>query len=101
MRCFISCLADCVVELLVLQSYNPVLELADLSSSGSEVIKIFSGSTQLSLKFSLLINMKMPTIVGIFIFLAEKFSCSAMFSKKEFAVDSNFEFISTTNFMLS
>ena len=31
-----------------------------------EVIKLFSCSTQLSMKFSLLINMKMPTIVGIF-----------------------------------
>ena len=29
--------------------------------SGPEVIKLFSCSTQLSMKFSLLINMKMPT----------------------------------------
>ena len=33
---------------------------------GFEVIKLFSCSTQLSLKFILLINVKMPTIVGIF-----------------------------------
>ena len=32
---------------------------------GPEVIKLFSCSTQLSMKFSLLINVKMPTIVGI------------------------------------
>ena len=56
---------------------------------------------QLSIKFSLPINMKMPTIVGIFILLAETFSCSAMFSKKEFATDSNLRFISRINFMLS
>ena len=37
--------------------------------SGPEVIKLFSCSTQLSMKFSLQINMKMPTIVGIFIFI--------------------------------
>ena len=37
-------------------------------SPSSTVIKLFSCSTQLSMKFSLLINMKMPTIVGIFIF---------------------------------
>ena len=37
--------------------------------SGPEVIKLFSCSTQLSMKFSLLINMKMPTIFGIFIFI--------------------------------
>ena len=33
--------------------------------AGPEVIKLFSCSTQLSMKFSLLINVKMPTIVGI------------------------------------
>ena len=33
--------------------------------------------------------------------LAEKFSCSAMFSKKEFAVVSNVRFISRKKFMLS
>ena len=32
---------------------------------GPEVIKRFSCSTQLSMKFSLLIYVKMPTIVGI------------------------------------
>ena len=37
---------------------------------GPEVIKLLSCSTQLSMKFSLLINMKMPTIVGIFIFIS-------------------------------
>ena len=34
--------------------------------SGTEVIKLFSCSAQLRLKFILLINVKMPTIVGIF-----------------------------------
>ena len=51
-------------------------------------------------EFSLLINMKMPTNIGIFIFIRE-FSCSAMFSKKEIAMFSNLIFISRTNFMLS
>ena len=32
--------------------------------------------------------------------LAEKFSCSAMFSKKKFAIVSNLRFISRKNFML-
>ena len=32
---------------------------------GPEVIKLFSCSTQLSMKFSPLINVKMPTNVGI------------------------------------
>ena len=34
-----------------------------------EVIKLFSYSTQLSTKFILLINVKMPTLVGILTFI--------------------------------
>ena len=45
------------------------IRLKVLKSSGPEVIICFSCSPQLSMKFSLLIIMKMPTIVGIFIFL--------------------------------
>ena len=41
-------------------------------NSGPKVIKLFSCLTQLSMKFSLLINMKMPTIVGIFIFISRE-----------------------------
>ena len=37
---------------------------------GPEVIKKNSRSTQLSLKFILLINVKMPTIVGILTFIS-------------------------------
>ena len=37
--------------------------------SGPEVIKLFLCSTQLSMKFSLLLNMKMPATVCIFIFI--------------------------------
>ena len=40
--------------------------------SGPEIIKLVSCSTQLSMEFSLLINMKMPTIVGIFIFICRE-----------------------------
>ena len=36
---------------------------------GPEVIKLFSCSTQSSTKYILLINVKMPTIVGILIFM--------------------------------
>ena len=41
-------------------------------SSGPEVIKLFSGSTQPSMKFFLLINVKMPTNVGILTFMSGK-----------------------------
>ena len=39
---------------------------------GTKVIKLFSCSTQLSMKFFLLINVKMPTVVGIFTFMSGK-----------------------------
>ena len=39
---------------------------------GPRGYKKFSCSTQLSMKFSLQINMKMPTIVGIFIFIGRE-----------------------------
>ena len=41
-------------------------------TSGSEVIKLFLCSTELSMKFFLLINVKMPTIVGILTFMSRK-----------------------------
>ena len=37
---------------------------------GPEVMKLFSCSTQLSTNFILLINVKMPTIVGILTFIS-------------------------------
>ena len=40
--------------------------------SGPEVIILSSCSTQLSMKFFLLINVKMPTVVGILIFMGGK-----------------------------
>ena len=39
---------------------------------GLEVIKLLSCSTQLSIKLSLLINMKMPTIAGVSIFISRE-----------------------------
>ena len=44
-----------------------------LLTSGPEVIKLFSCSTQLNMKLSLLKNMKMPTIVvGFFILISRE-----------------------------
>ena len=42
-----------------------------LKTPGPEVIKLFSCSAQLRLKFILLINVKMPTIVGILTFISK------------------------------
>ena len=41
-----------------------------LGGPGSKVINLFSCSAQLRLKFILLINVKMPTIVGILTFIS-------------------------------
>ena len=40
--------------------------------SGPEVIKIISCSAQLSMKFFLFINIKMPTTIGILTFMSRK-----------------------------
>ena len=42
----------------------------DPQRPGAEVIKLLSCSAQLRLKFILLINVKMPTIVGILTFIS-------------------------------
>ena len=42
------------------------------NTPGPEVIKLFSCSTQLSMKFSPLIDVKMPTIVGILTYMSGK-----------------------------
>ena len=54
-----------------------------LSSPGPEVIKPFSCSTQLSMKFFLLINVKMPTIVGILTFMSGKKSILGLSEPKK------------------
>ena len=41
----------------------------DMISSGLEVIKLFPSSTMLNKKFIMLINVKMPTVVGILTFI--------------------------------
>ena len=56
---------------------------------GPEVIKLFPSSTQLSMKFFLLINVKMPTIVGILTFMRRKkiaFSAYLSLKKVEFLI---------------
>ena len=73
------------------------------SSSGPKVIKLFSCSTQLSMKFVLLINLKLLTIANAFflniaehknfsankyenanyIFISREISCSAELSMKK------------------
>ena len=51
-----------------------------------EVIKFFSCSTQLSLKFILLINVKMPTILGILTFMSRINTTSENFRERKILV---------------
>ena len=52
--------------------YHEVTEILLLGEPGPGVIKLFSSSTQLSMKFFLLINGKMPTILGTLTFMNRK-----------------------------
>ena len=52
-------------------------------SPGPEVIKLFSCSTQLSMKFFLLLNVKMPTVVGILTFMSGKISILGLAEPKK------------------
>ena len=48
------------------------ITVINIPTSGPEVIKLFSCSAQLSMKFFLLINVKMPTIFGSLTFMSRK-----------------------------
>ena len=52
------------------QTAEQETDLIHTSRPGPKVIKLCSCSTQLSIKFILLINVKMPTFVGILTFIS-------------------------------
>ena len=54
-----------------------------VTTPGPEVIQLFSYSTQMSMNFILLINVKMPTVVGILTFISMKNATSEFQSKKK------------------
>ena len=59
---------------------------------GSEVIKLFSYSTQLSMKIILLIDVKMPTIVGILTFISMINATSERLTARNFFISRYFSF---------
>ena len=67
-RAFAGCLSIVIVKLLT-KHHLKFLSLQG-GCSGLEVLKLISCSTQLSMKFILLIDVKMPTIVGIQTFIS-------------------------------
>ena len=66
--------------------------------TGPEVIKLFSCSTQLSTKFILLINVKMPAIVGILIFICKINTTSERLKARKFSICWYFSFYEQLKF---
>ena len=62
------------------------------SLPGPEVIKLFPYSTQLSTKFILLINVKMPTLVGILTFISMINATSERLKARNFFICRYFSF---------
>ena len=70
--------------------------------SGPKIKKTFLCSTEVSMEFVLLINIKMPTIVGILIFICRKiFDAQLCFAGKKFKLLVFNFFISRTSFIHS
>ena len=65
---------------------------------GSGVIKLLSYSTQLSTKFILLINVKMPTIVGILTFIGMINTTSERLKARNFFICPYFSFYEQLKF---
>ena len=57
-----------------------------ITESCPEGIKHFSCSTQLSMKFFLLINVKMPTIIGILTFISGANSILGLAEPKKYQI---------------
>ena len=66
--------------------------------SGLKVIKLFSCSIQLSMKFIMLINVKMPTIVGISTFINMINTTSERLKAKHFYICRYFSFYEQLKF---
>ena len=62
---------------------------------GPEVIKLFSYSTQLSTKFNLLINVKMPLILGILTFTSMINTISKRLKARNFFICRYFSYMSS------
>ena len=66
--------------------------------SGPKVIKLFSCSTQLILKFIMFINVKMPTIVGILTFISRINTTSERFRARKILFFHHFSFYEQSKF---
>ena len=73
------------------------ITLSSNKGSGLEV-EFFSYSTQLSMKFILLINVKMPTIVGILTFISMINTTSERLETRKFFICRYFSFYKQLKF---
>ena len=69
-----------------------------LEEPGPKVIQLFPCSTQLSKKFILLINVKMPTIVGILTFISTINTTSERLKARNFFICRYFSFYKMQKF---
>ena len=76
----------------VRENLSRVCDQVMLKPARLKVIKLFSCSTQLSTKFILLINVKMPTIVGILTFISMINTTSERFKAINFFICRYFMF---------
>ena len=72
--------------------------LEDDLRPGPEVIKHFSRSTQVSITFIMLINVKMPTIVGILTFMSMRNKTSESLKARKVFIFQRFSFYEQLKF---
>ena len=72
--------------------------MSNSMNPGSEVKKLFSCSTQLSMQFILIINVKMPTIVGILTFISMINTTFDRFKARNFFISCYFSFYEQLEF---
>ena len=75
-----------------------MIDLHECMGPGAKVMKLFSYSTQLSTKFILLINVKMPTIVGILTFISMINTTSERLKARHFIIWRYFSFYEQLKF---
>ena len=100
------CVIHCLVRSMTSLCYELWCETRALGtdtytgnkSLGTDVIKLFSCSTQLSMKFILLINVKMPTIVGILTFISRINTASKNFKARKIFNFQHFSFYEQLKF---
>ena len=78
-------------SVIPLLPFTPLIKIM-LRGSGPEVVRLFSCSTQVSMKFILLINVKMPTVVGILTFISRINTTSESFKQDKICILQYFTF---------